>query len=206
MNPQVEKILKLPAKIRVAILAVLVVLEVVGFYFVMYAPGLEELASLKSTLQKKQAQVKEKQAIASKFEQFKAQYAKAQAELKTALEKLPEKSEIPSLLTSVSTLAKDQGMSISLFKPKGEAKQAFYAQVKVGLKMSGTYHDTALFFDSVGKIKRIVNVGNFTMKRTKASGDRVKVAVDCDIYTYRFLDEAEIADKKKKKKKRKKKR
>ena len=47
----------------------------------------------------------------TKLYEFKQEYAKAQEELKRALEKLPDKKEIPSLLTSISSAAKDQGMS-----------------------------------------------------------------------------------------------
>jgi len=201
MNPQVEKILKLPAKIKIAIVAVIVVLEVVGFYFLMYAPKLDELSDLQTKLEKKQGEVKQKRVIASGLQQFRAQYEKAQIELKAALEKLPEKSEIPSLLTSVSTLAKDQGMTIALFKPKGESKREFYAQVNVDLKVQGTYHETAMFFDSVGKIKRIVNVGDFSMKKAKSSKTSSTIVnVDCVIQTYRFLDASEIAAKQNQKK------
>jgi len=196
MNPQVEKLLKLPAKIKIIILVVLVVLEVVAFYFLMYAPGIEELSSLNGVLEKKQSEVEQKRVIASGLEKFKAQYARAQEELKAALEKLPDKTEIPSLLTSISTLAKDEGMDIKLFKPKGEVKRDFYAEVNVDVNMTGSYHNTALFFQSVGKLKRIVNVGNIKMARDKGAN----VKVECQVVTYRFLDEAEIAAQQKSKK------
>lgn len=101
MDPRVEKLLKLPAKIRAIILAVVLVLEVVAFYFLMYSPQLEEFNRLKGQLASLNSQVAQKRVIAGGLEKFKLEYANAQEELKRALEKLPDKKEIPSLLTSI---------------------------------------------------------------------------------------------------------
>lgn len=199
MNPHVEKILKLPAHIRAIILAVIVVVEIVAFYFLMYEPKIDEYNRLNSQLKTFQGQVAQKREIANSLGRFKQEYARAQEQLQKALEKLPDKKEIPSLLTSISTLAKDQGMDILLFRPGGEVKKDFYAVVPVSLDMKGTYHETAMFFDSIGKLTRIVNVQNFSMRRE--SGSRVTgsdVNVKCSIETYRFLDQSEIQAKKKK--------
>lgn len=193
MNPNVEKILKLPAKIRAIILAVIVVLEVVAFYFLMYSPRIDEYNNLKNQLSGLQSQVAQKRVIANGLERFRQEYANAQIQLKKALEKLPDKKEIPSLLTSISTLAKDQGMDILLFQPGAETKRDFYAVVPVSLDMSGTYHETAMFFDSIGKLTRIVNVQNFSLGR----GAGGNVSVKCNVETYRFLDQSEIQAKKK---------
>lgn len=192
MNPNVEKILKLPARIRGFILAVIVVLEVVAFYFMVYAPKIDEYNDLNNQLQSLQGQVAQKTKIANSLERFKQEYAKAQEQLRRALEKLPDKKEIPSLLTSISTLAKDQGMDILLFRPGGETKRDFYAVVPVSLDMTGTYHETAMFFDSIGKLTRIVNVQNFSLGR----GAGGNVNVKCNVETYRFLDQSEIQAKK----------
>jgi len=187
MDPRVEKILKLPAKIRAIILVVVLVLEVVAFYFVMYSPELEKLDQLKGQLVKLDSQVAQKRVIAGGLEKFKQEYAKAQEELKRALEKLPDKKEIPSLLTSISSAAKDQGMEIQLFRPGAEFKQDFYAVVPVSLEMKGTYHETALFFESLARLTRIVNVKDYSMQ-----GSGGGVSVKCNVETYRFLDPSEI--------------
>jgi len=187
MDPRIEKILKLPAKIRAIILVVVLVLEVVAFYFMMYAPKLDEYGGLKDQLAALNSQVVQKRIIASGLERFKQEYANAQEELKRALEKLPDKKEIPSLLTSISTAAKDQGMDILLFRPGSEFKRDFYAVVPVDLDMRGTYHETALFYESLARLTRIVNVKNFSMQKAGEG-----VAVKCNVETYRFLDQSEI--------------
>jgi len=196
MNPHVEKLLKLPARIRGIILAVIIILEVVAFYFMLYAPKIEDYNRLNSQLKTLNGQMTQKREIANGLERFKQEYANAQEQLKKALEKLPEKKEVPSLLTSISTLAKDQGMDILLFQPGAELKRDFYAVVPVTLDMAGTYHETAMFFDSIGKLTRIVNVRDFTLNRGKDGN----ISVKCNVETYRFLDQAEIEAKQKQQK------
>jgi len=67
----------------------------------------------------------------------------------------------------------------------------FYAEVPVEMQMRGTYHDVALFLDSVKRLDRIVNVSNITLAKPRVAGDVVALDASCIATTFRFLDEAE---------------
>jgi type IV pilus assembly protein PilO len=67
----------------------------------------------------------------------------------------------------------------------------FYAEVPVEMQMRGTYHDVALFLDSVKRLDRIVNVANITLTKPKIAGDVVALEASCTATTFRFLDEME---------------
>ena len=56
-------------------------------------------------------------------------------------------------------------LEFTLFRPKPEEPQQFYAKVPIELTVVGSYHNTGTFFDKVGKLSRIINVVDFSMTR-----------------------------------------
>ena len=66
-----------------------------------------------------------------------------------ALKQLPNKKEIDKLLQDISYHAIESGLVVLLFKPQKEIKKNFYAEIPVDIKLSGTYHDQAIFFDKI---------------------------------------------------------
>lgn len=200
MDPRVEKLLKLPAYQRGLIVLTLMCLLVIGFYLLLYQGQLEEHAKYEKKLKTVTAKLGENQRIAANLPKFKAEYEKLKAQLDKALTELPDKKEIPALLTSLGDLARQQGLDVLRFKPSKEVKKGFYAEVPVALKLNGSYHDVAMFFDSVGNLPRIVNIGALKMGGAKVVDDRTSLSVDCRATTFRFIDSATRKGKRKGKK------
>jgi type IV pilus assembly protein PilO len=192
MNPRLEKILKLPRYQRVAICVLILGLIAGGFYYFLYLPKSQELVNLQRRSQTLQRDLSEDRKIARNLESYRSEYQAMQKELKKALKELPNEKEIPSLLTTVSSLAKDNGLDVLRFKPGGEIPQGFYASVPVSLTIVGNYHELGQFFASVGNLSRIVNVNNLEMGKPKEAGGKTLLTVEFLATTYRFLDESEI--------------
>jgi type IV pilus assembly protein PilO len=112
--------------------------------------------------------------------------------LKSALTQLPNEKEIPEILKSISSLGKESNLEFTLFRPKPEVPQQFYAQVPIELTALGNYHNIGKFFDKVSKLPRIINVVDFNMARAKdvkgRSENEVLVKTSCMINTYRFIE------------------
>jgi len=197
MDARVEKILNLPAYQRVLIVLVLMGAIAGGFYFGIYEGQIEEYGNLVKKRDSAQATLVKNQRIAAKLEVYKQEYAKLEQMLKDALGELPLKKEIPSLLTNIADLAKNEGLDILRFKPKGESPKGFYAEVPVELKLSGSYHQAALFFDAIGKMQRIVNIKDLKLSGAKEDSGRTRLSIDCQAITFRFLEEAPIEKNKK---------
>lgn len=188
MNPRVEKLLKLPAYQRGLILGVVLLIIIGGFVYFLYLPKHEEYRQLLETGATLQAKLEQDRRIASDLPKFEAEYQRMQQQLEEALTQLPNEKEIPTLLTNIASLAKDQGLEVLRFKPGGEVPKGFYAEVPVELKLSGSFHQVALFFQSVGELSRIVNMGNLTMGNAKATDGRTTLTVDCLATTFRFIE------------------
>jgi type IV pilus assembly protein PilO len=197
MHPQVEKILKLPTKQKVAILILLMVLEGVGLFFGLYQPKIKVLKGLQTKLEALQNQINEDRKVADNLPKYKKDYDQLQNELKMALTELPNQKEIPTLLTSISTAGKNAGLDFLLFRPKPEEPKDFYAAVPVDISVSGTFYNVADFFIAVSNLPRIVNINNVNFSDIKTVNGRIMLKVNCLATTFRFLDKKEIKDEKK---------
>ena len=205
MDPRIEKVLKMPLYQRVLILIVLSVTIVGGYVYFMHIPAQDALSKQVSNNDKLLIKLQESRRIANNLPRFKAEYEKMQKRLELALKELPNKSEIPSLLSSIAGLANGKGLEVIEFKPGKEASQGFYAKVPVSLKLSGSYHEMALFCEAVSMLDRIVNIENITLDKPKTKDGQTILSISATAITYRFIENPPAPPKKGKKKKRRKK-
>ena len=188
MNPKLEKLLKLPLYQRVAILAVLVVLLVGAFTWLALLPEYEKIGEMDQELSRLEADLIQKQRIANNLPKFKAEFLKLEEQLKAALTQLPNKKEIPSLLTNLATIARDDGLDVVSFSPRGEVSKGFYAEVPGSVDLVGTYHQIAEFAQAVSKLSRIVNLSDLELSSPKVEGDVAVLKIKCKVTTFRFVD------------------
>jgi type IV pilus assembly protein PilO len=198
MDPQLEKIFKLPNRQKLALLLVLLCVEAAAIYYALYAPRMKDLKDLKAKQADLQRQMDENRRIANNLPRFKADFEQLKRDLDHALTELPNQKEIPSLLTSISSAGRAAGLDFLSFRPKPEVLKDFYAEVPIDITVSGTFYGVADFFVSVGNMPRIVNISNVNFSDIKTVGGRTTLKVSCLATTFRFLDKSEIKNEKKK--------
>jgi type IV pilus assembly protein PilO len=197
MDPNLEKILKLPTKQKAALLGLILVAIVAAFFFVLLQPKMKELKELQTKLEGLHSQVQETRKVANNLPKYKAEFERLQKELDSALTELPNQKEIPSLLTSITSAGKGAGLDFLVFRPKPDQPKDFYAEVPVDIVVSGPFVGVANFFVAVGNLSRIVNINNVSFSDIKSERGRTTTKVTCQAVTFRFLDKKEIKDDKK---------
>jgi type IV pilus assembly protein PilO len=187
----VDSILKLPSSKKIFIL-IGILCVIAGIYlYLLYLPSQNEMKILKTELDKLMKEANQGKMIARDLDKFKAQVKELREELDKALTQLPNEKEIPDILKSISRLGKESSLEFTLFKPKPEEPQQFYARVPIDLVMTGSYHNIGLFFDKIGKLPRIINVIDFNMTRAKeVKGREMDIVIKASslITTYRFIE------------------
>lgn len=195
----IEKIEKIKMPIRILILVGTLVLLAGAFAWFIYVPKTEAIEKTEQsvqTLSKKLANVKKQ---ARDLEKFEAKFEQVSAQFEEALKILPDSKEIPSLLTNITRLGNEAGLQFLLFNPQNERGRDFYKEIPVSIRVQGSYHDVARFFDTVGRMDRIVNILNVSMKPKQALS--TELVTSCQAVTYQFT--AQATKKKPKKKRRK---
>jgi len=198
IDPIFEKVEKLSRVQRIAISAVIFGLIAGFFIYFLFWPKFEQINRLNTNLDKLEKKLATAKRNAKDLKKFQAKMKEAEAQFQMAMKKLPEKQEIPSLLSSISDSGQQVGLEFLLFEPKAEKKKEFYAEIPVAMNIKGDYHNLAVFFDKVARLSRIVNIQNIQIanSKDKNSGD---LSTRCMAVTYKFIEVAPVKRKKKKK-------
>ncbi len=207
IEPFFEKVEKLSRIQRIAISVALFSLLAGGFIYFLFLPKYEQIKRLNTQLEQLEKKLDIAKRNAKDLKEFQAKMKEAEAQFKMAMKKLPEKEEIPSLLSSISLSGKQVGLEFLLFEPKGEKKKEFYAEIPVAMNIKGDYHNLAVFFDQVARLSRIVNIQNIQISRPKGTKDEQSgdLLTKCMAVTYKFIENSDAKKKNNKKKKKKRK-
>jgi type IV pilus assembly protein PilO len=198
VEPFLEKVEKLSRVQRIVISAVIFALIAGGFIYFLYWPKYEQIKRLNTQLEKLEEKLKVAKRNAMDLKKFQAKMKEAEAQFQMAMKKLPEKEEIPSLLSSISSSGQQVGLEFLLFEPKPEKKKEFYAEIPVAMNIKGDYHNMAIFFDQVARLSRIVNIENIQISSAKDKESK-DLSTKCMAVTYKFIDTPPDNVKKKKK-------
>lgn len=186
IEPLFEKISKLSQLQRVLISGGIFLIFIGVFVYFLYYPKFKEINKLNDNLKKLQKELKIAKKNAKDLKKFKNRIKQAEDKFKIVMKSLPEKEEIPSLLSSISLSGQDSGLEFVLFQPKAEIRKDFYAEIPVAMTVNGKYHNVALFFDRVARLPRVVNIRNILMRPGKGNET---LSTQCTAVTYKFVDQ-----------------
>lgn len=201
--PIFEKIGMLTGFQRLLICGVSFLALIGGFVYFSYLPKIEKVQALEKQRSTLESQLATAQVKAKQLASFRDRKLQAEADFMVAKKLLPEKKEIPSLLTGVSQSGQDAGLEFLTFQPQNETVKDFYAEIPVLIKVTGGYHNVAVFFDNVSRLYRIVNMRDIEMKAEQKADS---LTTTCTAVTYRFVETEKTPPVKDKKEKEKKKR
>ncbi|MFH1481565.1 MAG: type 4a pilus biogenesis protein PilO, partial [Pseudomonadota bacterium] len=154
------------------------------FVFLFFLPQNDEISKIKVEISGLEQKLNMAKVKTRNLKKLIEQEAKVSAQFAEALKQLPDKKEIPTLLTTITQLGKDSNLEFRLFSPQQEREQEFYMEIPVAMEVSGNYHNVGLFFDKVGRMNRIVNILNVSMRPEKPLS--TNLITRCDAMTFRF--------------------
>jgi type IV pilus assembly protein PilO len=191
MNDLLERFFDLEPRQRLMASVAAVVLVFGAYWYFVYSGRHAETVAVQAKITDLKQQRESKQKLVANIGQLQETVRELGAQLKEAEAQLPDSKEIPDLLSSISSAGRDSGLEVISFRQRQEQLKDFYAEVPVDVTVRGNYHEVATFFDRVGKLDRIVNVGDIVIQTPKREGDEMIVDTLCSATTFRFLDEKE---------------
>ncbi len=157
-----------------------------AYYYFVYMPKSKELSEVQKTYSSMKKTLANYKKAAGKLLFWEQKMADTQKKFNDAMKALPDKRELPSLLTSVSRSGSNAGLAIHLFKPEKEKNKTFYKEIPVSIKVAGRYHQVTDFFYQIVNLNRIVNINNVEVKAEKG-GKMIQMA--CKAVTYMFIEQ-----------------
>jgi type IV pilus assembly protein PilO len=176
-----------------AIGLIFIIATIVMAYFLAWKPKKPELEAAQAEEQTLLTTLEQKARKAANLDAYKAQLAEMEQSFGAMLRKLPNKTEVPNLLTDISQQGSGAGLEQRLFQPAPQVNKDFYAELPIKMRLTGTFHSIGAFVSGIAALPRIVTLHNVEI--TSASKDRGVDALQLDatVKTYRYLDDEEQA-------------
>ncbi|GAB6041180.1 type IV pilus inner membrane component PilO [Endothiovibrio diazotrophicus] len=170
------------AKIGAGVLLAAVIVG--GAYYFDTMDQQEALAGLEKKEDELRTDFEVKQRKAANLEKLRAQLKEMEESFGSMLRQLPEKTEVENLLDDISHTGLASGLEFTLFKPAGEVRKEFYAELPISLNVNGNYHEFGAFASGVAALPRIVTLHNINI-----SGKGSELNMSATAKTYRYLEE-----------------
>jgi len=213
MAMTLDDIKKLPPQKKALIICLIYIVLGYFYWFLFLQSALKERGTLDTKLSELRQQVTEKERIAAEKDKYVRELNTLKEMLEMALTKLPDQREIPGLLYAVAQAGKDAGINFILFEPKqsekkppekkppdkkpagdkaNQTEEKFYEEIPIKVTINGSFHNTAVFFEKVAKLPRIINIEDISMSEGKdVKGRGYLINTSCVIKTYMFLEKME---------------
>jgi type IV pilus assembly protein PilO len=189
LAPALQQIEQLSKPQRIGIYVGTLVLILGLSIWLLFWQKKQVIDGLNVELAKVQDELVQAKKNAEELTEWRTKMKKKEVQYKTVMKALPEKEEIPTLLSGISEAGKDAGLEFVLFEPKNEKRKEFYAEIPVDINVTGNYHQVATFFDKVANLPRIVNIRNIKMVPTKGNlGGGKALKTTCQAVTYKFIE------------------
>ena len=163
---------------------VLVIAAALGYFFLISGSRADRDALLEEN-EVRRAEVLKAKADEANLRPFRAQAEALRKRLDLAKERLPSQREIPLVYRQVSDLAAQSGLGVSLFQPKPAEDRDVLSEVPIVVTAECTYHQLGAFLERVGKMPRIVSLGEFRVIGIDRPTGTVRAEMTLATYTFR---------------------
>ena len=183
-----------PATFRFGAIGLIFIVAVVLMaYFLAWKPKKPNLDSARGEEVKLTSTLEEKAKKAANLDAYKAQLLEMEQSFGAMLRKLPNKTEVPNLLTDISQQGAGAGLDQKLFQPGPQVAKDFYAELPIKMRLTGSFHSVGAFVSGIAALPRIVTLHDVSIAPTSKDKGVDQLQLDITAKTYRYLDEEEQA-------------
>ena len=183
-----------PGLFRFGLIGIIFVLATVLMaYFLAWKPKKPELDSARAEEVSLTTTLETKARKAANLDAYKAQLQEMEKSFGAMLRKLPNKTEVPNLLTDISQQGVGAGLDQKLFQPTPQINKDFYAELPIKMRLTGSYHSIGSFVSGIAALPRIVTLHDVEIIPTSKDRGVDQLQLNVTAKTYRYLDEEEQA-------------
>lgn len=162
------KFTDMPVRMQLLTVAGLVIGLTVAAYFFLYQSMDQANTVARAEVKKIQDQNDLLRTFEPKLADMNRQIASLREQLAEMRKIVPDEKLADQFIEMMQDTAQQAGITIRRYSARNVATRDFYTEAPYDLELDGPYYSMLNFFDRVGKLERIVNVGGLKVA-TKAS-------------------------------------
>lgn len=179
-----------PSLPRYLLLCTAVVLVFVALWYGWLSSRADELEAERQQEIELRTTYASKLAQAVNLEVLKRQLEQVQVYVNQLEKQLPSKAEMDALLSDINQAGLGRSLQFELFRPGSVNVQEYYAEQPIALRVSGGYHDIALFAADIAGLSRIVTLNDLTI--APVANKPNLLTLEAVAKTFRYLDPDEV--------------
>ena len=158
------------------------------FFLFYYRPKNNELGNIRSeriTTEKEVENLKQKK---KELQEIEKELITMNIKLNQLETIIPQKEEIDIILRRIQELAYDSRINITEFIPKPLIDKEYFSEKPINMKISGSYHNLATFFNQLANFARLFNIENFKITALRDQSDLSTITATSTAKTYIFRE------------------
>jgi Tfp pilus assembly protein PilO len=168
---------------------VVVALVIFGMFFLLYyRPKDNELENIRSERIKTENEVEILKKKEKELKEIEKELIAKNIELNQLETIIPQKEEIDIILRRIQELAYDSRINIREFIPKPLIDKEYFSEKPINMKMSGSYHNLATFFNQLANFARLFNIENFKITALRDQANLSTISATATAKTYLFRE------------------
>ena len=116
-------------------------------------------------------QINEGRSAQKSLPQFREEVGRLELELEKLLRILPSRKNTEDILRRLRTLTEQGDFDLLSFAPRTPSPRDFYYEWPIQIRLNGTYHELAIFFDRISRFARIINVEDLRIGAMRGGGN-----------------------------------
>lgn len=181
-----------PAAFRFGAIGIIFVMAAaLMVYFLVWKSKKPELDNARAEEVTLTTTFEQKARKAANLDAYKAQLQEIERSFGAMLRKLPNKTEVPNLLTDISQQGAGAGLDQKLFQPSAQVNKDFYAELPIRMRLTGSFHAIGAFVSGIAALPRIVTLHNVQITPLSKERGTDQLQLDVTAKTYRYLDDEE---------------
>lgn len=183
-----------PTPFRMGAVGLIFIVAVAGaVYFFAWKQKKPDLDNARAEETKLMSTLEGKAKKAANLDAYIEQLQQMEQSFGAMLRKLPNKTEVPNLLTDISQQGAGAGLDQKLFQPAAQVNRDFYAELPIKMRLTGSYHSIGAFVSGIAALPRIVTLHDVSIVPAGKGASADDLQLDVTAKTYRYLDEEEQA-------------
>ncbi len=164
---------------RVGAVAALAAVLFLGFRLYHLGPQLEGLEQKRAALARKQDELAQAHRDREALARFQNRVDDLTLRLGRLGAALPEREDVSELLRRLQFLAVRSNLTIRAFRPQPAVARDLHTEWSYRVRLDGTYHNLARFFDRIGGLSRIITIGDLVIRGADAQEADLTISAEC---------------------------
>lgn len=180
-----------PWYVSAAVAAVLAGALIIGANYFKFTQMERDISAKRVHLDDLNRQINEGRAAQKSLPQFREEVGRLELELDKLLKVLPSRRNTEDILRRLRTLTEQADFDLLSFTPRSLSPRDFYFEWPIQIRLHGTYHNLALFFDRISRFSRIINIEDLRIAALPSDGHQ-SITAQFVMKTFLYNEPAEV--------------